>query len=107
VRLRKDCERNDGSRFFSIRSRGKRYVTLELVFDPPKPTSRGLEALYGSWRLQDCRLRFNQLPDDHMQAMCELFATQYTTWSRRPGRAMPQNFASRIKPAQRREEATT
>lgn len=105
-RLRKDCERNGGSRFFSIRRRGKRFATLELVFEPPKRASRGLEALYGRWRFQDCRLRFNQLPDAHLQEMCELFATQYTTWSRRPGRAMPENFASRIKSARLREEAT-
>lgn len=103
-RLRNECERNGGSRFFSIRRKGKRYATLELVFDPPKPTSRGLEALYGRWRFQDCRLRFNKLPDAHLQSMCALFATQYTTWSRRPGRAMPENFASRIKPVQGRAE---
>ena len=104
-RLRQECQRTGGSRFFSIRRNGKRYATLELVFEPPTRSSRGLEALYGQWRFQDCRLRFNKLPDEHLQAMCRLFATQYTAWSRRPGRAMPDNFASRIRPARRLEEA--
>ena len=106
-RLRHECERNGGSRFFSIRRNGKRYATLELVFEPPKPTSQGPEALYGQWRFQDCRLRFNQLPNEHLQAMCKVFANQYTTWSRRPGRAMPESFASRIKPIKRAEETST
>lgn len=104
-RLRQECLFNGGSRFFSIRRKGKRFATLELVFEAPKPSSRGLEALYGQWRFQDCRLRFNKLPDAHLQAMCRLFATQYTVWSRRPGRAMPKNFASRIKPFKQLEEA--
>jgi hypothetical protein len=106
-RLRQECHRNGGSRFFSIQRNGKRYATLELVFDPPTRSSRGLESLYGQWRFQDCRLRFNKLPDEHLQAMCRLFATQYTVWSRRQGRAMPENFASRIKSARRIEGATT
>lgn len=105
-RLRQECQRNGGSRFFSIRRNGRRFATLELVFEPPTRSSRGLEALYGRWRFQDCRLRFNKLPDGHLQSMCRLFATQYTVWSRRPGRAMPENFASRIKPARRIDGAT-
>lgn len=49
--------------------------------EPPKPTSRGLEALYGQWRFQDCRLRFNQRPNEHHKSMCKVFTNQYTTGS--------------------------
>lgn len=98
-RLRWECQRTGGSRFFSIRRAGKRFATLELVFDPPNGSSRGQEALFGRWRSQDCRHRFNKLPDHHLQAMCERFAWQYTLWSRRPGRAMPETFADQIRPA--------
>lgn len=99
-RLRWECRRTGGSRFFSIRRSGKRFATLELVFDPPDLTSRGLEALFGRWRFQDCRQRFNKLPGPHLKSMCERFAWQYTIWSRRPGRAMPETFAHRIQLAQ-------
>lgn len=74
----------------------KRFGTLQRVRVLPTPMV--LEALSRQWRLQDRLLHFKQLHNEHLQSMWKFFANQYMTWSRRPKRAMPESFASRIKP---------
>lgn len=74
------------SRFFSLRSQGKRLATFELVHDCPGPCSKGWEMRYGRWTLQDFRLSFNRLACANLNADLVAFAAMYNIWSSRPAR---------------------
>lgn len=88
-KLRRECLRDGGSRFFSVRRYGRRVATLELFLERPTPAMKGADALFGRWVLQDLRQSYNRLPDALLVESLKVFAWQYTLWSRRPSRARP------------------
>lgn len=93
-KLRDECLRDGGSRFFSVRRQGQRVATLELFHQKPSSSMKGADALFGRWVLQDLRLSFNRLPDPSLVESLQVFAWQYTLWSRRPSRARPGSTTS-------------
>jgi hypothetical protein len=75
------------SRFFSVKKNERRYATLELVRDLPDRSMKGLDRLYGRWRLQDCRRSHNRLPSEELVTALGDFGWHYNILSQRPGRA--------------------
>lgn len=85
-RLRSECRAIKPSRFFSVRRFGKRLATLELVWQPPHLSFKGMDRVWGRWVLQDLRLSFNRLPYAQLMASMVHFASHYNLLSKRPGR---------------------
>lgn len=85
-RLRHECRAMKPSRFFSVRRFGKRLATLELVWQPPHPSFKGMDRVWGRWTLQDLRLSFNRLPYQQLMSSMVHFASHYNFLAKRLGR---------------------
>jgi hypothetical protein len=95
-KLRHECNAERPSRFFSIRSAGKRIATLELTWTPPQEDFIGMDRELGRWEIQDLRLSFNRLPYKHLQEAMEGFTLMYNFWAKRPGR-MPKGYVDEVR----------
>jgi hypothetical protein len=91
-RLRHECRAIKPSRFFSVRRFGKRLATLELVWQSPHLSFKGMDRVWGRWVLQDLRLSFNRLPYAQLMASMVHFASHYNFLSKRP-RRLPRDHA--------------
>ena len=94
-RLRHEYRAIKPSRFFSVRRFGKRLATLELVWQPPHLSFKGMDRVWGKWVLQDLRLSFNRLPYEQLTASMAHFASHYNFLSKRPKR-LPSDHAQEL-----------
>jgi len=82
-KLRYLCRRTtEPSRFFSVRRKGLRYATLELVRRKSCDGRNGLGRVDSAWQLQDCRLSHNRLPSDALVRLMDDFGIHYDRLSR-------------------------
>ena len=88
-KLRFDCNALKPSRFFRVRRHGHADAILELAWRPPEDHFVRMDRVWGKWEMQDLRLSYNRLPDQHLAEAMQAFAGMYNTWAKRLRRMPP------------------